>query len=501
MIHRIKHHLKRNALFVKHHLHNAFVPHEGNDHRPHALRHKALTAYAVTIVAVKILVGGLLLWYPGPSLTSNFTADAIIRLTNNARIDNKLKALSTNQKLNAAAQLKAQDMLSKGYFAHVSPQKITPWYWFKKAGYGYSSAGENLAMDFVAAEDVTEAWLNSPSHRRNLLNSKYLDIGVAVADGKLNNVSTTVVVQFFGLPAPVKQQPKQIAKVTPAKPAKPVKKSSVAVATPKPESPPSVLGEEVKPPPPATPKLTSPSSGSVLATDLPWIGGEAQPATAIELYSDGQNVGQSTSDENGYFRLQPSAELADGAHTLTAVAVSDSLVSAASNGLSITVDTKPPSTGLQSVAVWPSYFRPDAYAVSGRFVGEDVSNICIRLGTTCTEIPFKAETFAVDVAPTLGSAGTLISLEVRDAVGNLSVVPVASLDFLDVDIVQPAQRGVLAWIPRLVFYSRNFFITFWLFLFLALAVNVIVKIRVQHRPVILYTLLLLYGLTIIMITT
>lgn len=500
MIHRLKHHLKRHTHFVKHHLHNAFVPHEGNDHRPHALRHKALTAYALAIVAVKVIVSGLLLWYPGPSLTSNFTANAIIRLTNSARIENKLKALNTNQKLNAAAQLKAQDMLTKGYFAHVSPQKITPWYWFKKAGYGYSSAGENLAMDFVAAEDVTEAWLNSPSHRRNLLNSKYLDIGVAVADGKFNNVSTTVVVQFFGLPAPVQQQPKKIAKVTPAKPPKPVKKSSVAAAAPKPEDQPPVLGEEAEPSPPASPKLTSPGGDAVLATDLPWIGGEAQPETAVELYSDGQNVGATTSDENGYFRLQPSVELADGAHRLTAVAVSDSLVSAASNALSITVDTKPPSTGLQSVAVWPSYFRPGTYVVSGTFVGEDVSSACIRLGTACTDIPLQTEAFAVNVAPAVGGAGTLISLEVRDAVGNLSVVPVASLAFLDLDIVQPAQRGALALISKLVFYSRNFFITFWLFLFLALAINVIVRIRIQHRPVILYTLLLLYGLTIVMIT-
>jgi hypothetical protein len=65
--------------------------------------------------------------------------------------------------------------------------------------------------------------LDSPSHRKNLLNAKYKDIGVAVSTGKLNGVSTTIVVQFFAVPTSTKQQPKAVAKVTPPQPPAPGK--------------------------------------------------------------------------------------------------------------------------------------------------------------------------------------------------------------------------------------------------------------------------------------
>ena len=49
--------------------------------------------------------------------------------------------------------------------------------------YDYSYAGENLAMDFHSAEKMEDAWMKSPTHRANILNEKYKDIGVAVKAG------------------------------------------------------------------------------------------------------------------------------------------------------------------------------------------------------------------------------------------------------------------------------------------------------------------------------
>jgi hypothetical protein len=90
------------------------------------------------------------------------------------------------------------DMLNENYFAHTSPDGITPWYWISKAGYKYVAAGENLAKGFTESEYVHEAWMSSPSHKANILNSTYQDVGIAVVEGTINGEKTTIAVQFFG---------------------------------------------------------------------------------------------------------------------------------------------------------------------------------------------------------------------------------------------------------------------------------------------------------------
>lgn len=498
----LHHHLTKHAATVKRHVWNAFVPHEGNDHRPHALRHKALTAYAIAIIVVKVAVSGIAIVYPGPSTTSDLTQAQIIKLTNAARTSNGLKSLTANSALNAGALLKANDMLSKQYFAHISPTNVTPWYWFKKAGYNYTAAGENLAIDFTTSEDVVNAWLASPSHRKNLLNTQYKDIGVAVVDGKMNGVDSTVIVQFFGVPVTTKVTPKTTTTpkvTTPVKPTTPAKPSSVAVASPVKQP---VLGEQtvVTPDPPATPKITSPDEGNVLATARPWIGGESQPGVAISIFSDGMRIAQTTSDAKGYFAVQPTEDLTDGTHTVSAVAMSNGLTSGTSVTRSVTVDTKPPAATLSHVIILPSYLRPGSLTVSGTIAGTDVASAQVVLGQSGVALSSADGPFFIQMTPAAGSGSDMITVQLKDAIGNETLIPVASLSFLDVDILQPATEGFAEVAPRIIFFSQKFFLTFWLFLFLVLAVNVIVKIRIQHRPMILYSLLLLYGLTILVVT-
>ena len=78
---------------------------------------------------------------------------------------------------------------------------MTPWFWFAEANYQFSYAGENLAVFFGDSEDVVDAWLNSPSHRANLLNQQFTEIGIAVAEGTYQGQETTFIVQLFGTPA------------------------------------------------------------------------------------------------------------------------------------------------------------------------------------------------------------------------------------------------------------------------------------------------------------
>ena len=122
-------------------------------------------------------------------------------LTNTDRRANSVGELQVSPTLTAIAQTKANDMAQKGYFAHTSPEGKSPWYWFKQGGYVFTFAGENLAVDFSDSADVERAWMNSPTHRSNILNTKFTEIGVATAVGTLDGRQTTFVVQEFGTPA------------------------------------------------------------------------------------------------------------------------------------------------------------------------------------------------------------------------------------------------------------------------------------------------------------
>lgn len=180
-------------------IHHYVIPHEGNGYKPHVVRHKNLIAYSALLILVKLLiVGTLFLSYPGKAEFSTITTNRIVELTNRARTEEGLSELRINETLNRAAMLKAQHMISNNYFAHDAPDGSKPWKWFKQVGYEYTYAGENLAMNFSEAEDAVEAWMESPSHRENMLSPNYQDIGVAVVIGELEGSQTTLVVQLFG---------------------------------------------------------------------------------------------------------------------------------------------------------------------------------------------------------------------------------------------------------------------------------------------------------------
>lgn len=131
---------------------------------------------------------------------ANVVSGVLVLNTNDYRTTNSEKALTVNDKLTQAAQMKADDMASKGYFSHIGPNGEKPWFWFEKVGYKYEYAGENLAVDFTESNDVSNAWINSAKHKANLLNVNFTEIGVGIANGSFEGHNTTFVVQFFGKP-------------------------------------------------------------------------------------------------------------------------------------------------------------------------------------------------------------------------------------------------------------------------------------------------------------
>jgi hypothetical protein len=185
-------------------LSHLFHPQRSNNHRPRVLHPEGfLVLVTLTVVFVLSLfslpqiskkAGNVL------GFSSSITPDQVITQTNNERQKVGMKPLKSNRVLNEAALAKAQDMLSKQYWSHNAPDGTQPWTFFKKAKYDYSVAGENLARDFSNTSDMMSAWMNSPTHKANIVHGKYTEIGIAVVDGKLNGVETTLVVQFFGTP-------------------------------------------------------------------------------------------------------------------------------------------------------------------------------------------------------------------------------------------------------------------------------------------------------------
>jgi uncharacterized protein YkwD len=131
---------------------------------------------------------------------STLNPQQIIKLANTDRAMQGSKELKESEKLDLAAALKINDMVANDYFDHVSPQGVSPWYFLKKSGYIYQSAGENLALNFKDSEKVEEAWMQSPSHRQNIINPQFTEIGVAEKEVVYKGQRTNFIVEFFGNP-------------------------------------------------------------------------------------------------------------------------------------------------------------------------------------------------------------------------------------------------------------------------------------------------------------
>lgn len=123
--------------------------------------------------------------YPGqritvPTLSSSVTAyeSEVVRLVNEIRQENGLKPLTQDWQLSRVARYKSRDMSDLGYFSHTSPTYGSPFDMMRAFGISYKTAGENIARGYQTPEAVVNAWMSSPGHRANILNSTYTHIGV-----------------------------------------------------------------------------------------------------------------------------------------------------------------------------------------------------------------------------------------------------------------------------------------------------------------------------------
>lgn len=168
---------------------------------PSALSSMAFVTYLIIAGALvfssRYVVGQQLASLAG---VPSYGAGEVASLVNTARSNNGLPPLVLNVKLAQAASAKLDDMFAKQYFAHFSPENRSPWDFFRAQEYRYLAAGENLAMNFASAQDAHVAFMQSATHRANILHTAFTEIGVAVRQGEYQKQPTIFIAEYFGRP-------------------------------------------------------------------------------------------------------------------------------------------------------------------------------------------------------------------------------------------------------------------------------------------------------------
>lgn len=235
--------------------------------RPLASLHKGVLAYAIDTTQ-----GGLL--------------DA----TNAQRNDNGQASLKLNQQLINAAQAKANDMIARNYWSHNTPDGQTPWTFIQGAGYVYTKAGENLAYGFATSPDTITGWMNSPTHKANLLDSAFSEVGFGMANGSDYNSSgpETVVVAMYGQPQVLSASNQAPVPAAPA--AKPVTQPvQVTPKTVEPAPQPAPTSTKVDTTVASTKPVVEPASKTITRAGLlthgrtPWIVGSLSLVTGLSV--------------------------------------------------------------------------------------------------------------------------------------------------------------------------------------------------------------------------
>lgn len=156
------------------------------------------------IVALGLFLGS---WQPTTrngvlAYATEMSITTLLDSTNQQRAKNGEKPLKLNTKLTNAAQSKANDMTARNYWSHNTPDGRAPWTFVQTANYSYQKAGENLAYGFNSSSETIVGWMNSPSHRENLLDNDYTEVGFGFANAKDFNHAgpETVVVAMYGTP-------------------------------------------------------------------------------------------------------------------------------------------------------------------------------------------------------------------------------------------------------------------------------------------------------------
>jgi uncharacterized protein YkwD len=122
--------------------------------------------------------------------------NTIAAMINNVRVSNGLSPLAADSSLKEVADIRSQDLMNRNYFSHYTPEGTNVFDIMRSMGIGFSYAGENLAQSAPASAGTCEgflnAWMNSPTHKDNILRAQYTKIGVSMVEIDSRRIVTTV---------------------------------------------------------------------------------------------------------------------------------------------------------------------------------------------------------------------------------------------------------------------------------------------------------------------
>jgi hypothetical protein len=262
----------------------------GQHHKATKTYTKTYWPYLPLLIIIGLGIGFNSLWAHNQrdvlGYATDMSATDLLTDTNVQRTANGETGLNLNSELDAAAQAKANNMVALDYWSHDTPSGQPPWVFITQAGYNYIAAGENLAYGFDTSQDVITAWMGSPEHRANILDSSYQDVGFGIANSTdyQSTGPETIVVAEYGEPAaPPAPTP---APSTPA-PTTPVATSTQS--TPTTTSTPASTPTTATPPQTTTatpkPATTTPAS-SKTTTQAPSLALQARPVSRIQLITN-----------------------------------------------------------------------------------------------------------------------------------------------------------------------------------------------------------------------
>lgn len=251
---------------VFHHVRHLFLPHHTNNFRAKVLQLDFMAMYVVMFFIVSLLTRTIQKIDPNIlGFATNIHVQQLLSLTNQTRASAGIASLRLDPQLSVAAAKKAEYMFAHNFWAHNAPDGTTPWDFINNAGYVYTVAGENLAKNFSDSQGVVDAWLNSASHKENLLRSDYQDIGFAVVNGTLAGEETTLVVQMFG------KRLTSVAQVKPKTTPPPVEFIAPATAAEASPQPAPIFQAVTSPSPVASPAFLAKGDGTTPQKQLEMV--------------------------------------------------------------------------------------------------------------------------------------------------------------------------------------------------------------------------------------
>lgn len=283
-----------------------FIPTANNNYTPRLLSRGIITFYTLVILLVNIVTADV------GALKAHAALDtqSLLELHNQERQERSLPELTLNSSLNESARAKAKAMMLADCWDHYCPDGKSPWDFFEDAGYDYIYAGENLAEGFTDNQKVFNAWMNSETHRENILRAEFSEIGIAIEYGTFQGIeNNAIVVVHFG----DRNNGKTNTNDT--------NNNSVDRDTPL--------------------KITYPPDNALLNSNTFDIEGESSDGTII-ISDNNVPIGETDADQGIFtYRIPEEQALVEGAHRLSA----QNQNSSDADQVNVIVDTIPPTIG------------------------------------------------------------------------------------------------------------------------------------------------------------